>query len=198
MGLTAGVKALLDQAAGEYHGFWGRLVKGDSIECVMERPSDALRVAVLLKAYIKSIVPIEGVANDKFKQFGLRLAIGIGSMRIIDKELDMIDGEAIYLAGRALDGMRDKTSDSFQILMQHDVSNGALSVVALLLNQLINKATRRQCETLFHKLQCKSENEVAARMGISRPGVNQNLHNMGWEALERAIKYFEQLDFDGQ
>ena len=198
MALTAGVKALLDKAADDYQGFWGRLVKGDSIECVMERPGDALRVAVLLKSYIKSMLPTDGIANDKFKQFGLRLAIGIGGMRIIDEELDMMDGEAIYLSGRALANMRDKTSDSFQILMQHDVGHGALPVVAMLLNQLINKATRRQCETLFHKLQCKSENEVAVRMGISRPGVNQNLRNMGWEAVERAIKYFEQLDFDSK
>lgn len=198
MELTAGVKALLDKAAGEFQGFWGRLVKGDSIECVMEHPSDALRVAVLLKSYIKSIVPTDGLADDKFKQFGLRLAIGIGTMRIIDKKLDMMDGEAIYMSGRALAGMRDKTNDSFQILMQHDMSDGALSVIAMLLNQLINKATRRQCETLFHKLQCKSENEVAVRMGISRPGVNQNLRSMGWEAVERAISYFEQLDFDRQ
>ena len=198
MELTARVKTLLGQAAGEYPGFWGRLVKGDTIECVMEHPGDALRVAVLLKSFIKSIVPSDGVADDKFKQFGLRLAIGIGSMRIIDEELDMMDGEAIYLSGRALANMRDKTNDSFQIMMQPDVSHGALSVIAMLLNQLINKATRRQCETLFHKLQCKVENDVAIRMGISRPGVNQNLRNMGWDAIERSIKYFEQLDFGGQ
>lgn len=73
-----------------------------------------------------------------------------------------------------------------------------LPLVATLLNKLINKATRRQYETLFHKLQCKSENEVAARMGISRPGVNQNQRSMGWEAVERAIKYFEQLGFEGK
>ena len=198
MALTSGVKALLDLMAGEYQGFWGRLVKGDTIECVMERPGDALRVAVLLKSCIKSMVPTDGVADEKFKQFGLRLAIGIGAMRIIDEELDMMDGEAIYLSGRALAGMRDKTNDSFQIVMHKDVSHGALPVIAMLLNQLINKATRRQCETLFHKLQCKSENDVASRMGSTRPGVSQNLRNMGWEAIERAIKYFEQLDFDGQ
>ena len=196
--LTSGVKHVLETAAASYQGFWGRLVKGDSIECVMECPGDALRVAVLLKSFIKSFIPTDGIADEKFKQFGLRLAIGIGEMRLIDKELDMMDGDAIYLSGRALADMQDKTTDSLQIVMKQDISNGALPVITLLLNQMINKATRRQCETLFHKLQCTVDAEVAQRMNISRSGANNNLRNMGWEAIERAIKYFEQLDFDGQ
>lgn len=32
-----------------YQGFWGRIVKGDSIECVMNRPEDAFEVALILK-----------------------------------------------------------------------------------------------------------------------------------------------------
>lgn len=194
--LTTGVKQVLAMATATYQGFWGRLVKGDSIECVMEHPGDALRVAVLLKSFIKSFVPSDGIANTKFRQFGLRLAIGIGEMRIIDKELDMMDGEAIYLSGRALADMQDKTADSLQIVMKHDMTNGALSVIAMLLNQIINKATRRQCETLFYKLQCKVDAEVALRMHISRSGANNNLRNMGWDAIERSFKFFEKLDFD--
>ena len=196
--LTGGLKALLDRAARDYQGFWGRLVKGDTIESVMARPGDALRVALLLKSYIKSFAPTNGIADAKFKQFGLRLAIGIGEMRIIDKSLDMMDGEAIYLSGRALSDMRDKTSDSFQIVMADDVSHGALAVVLSLLNQLINRATRRQCETLYIRLLSKDDAETAKKMGISRPGVNQNLRNMGWDAIERSLKYFEQLNFEGE
>lgn len=195
--LTTGVKRVLETAAENYQGFWGRLVKGDSIECVMERPKDALRVAILLKSFIKSFIPSDGIADSKFKQFGLRLAIGIGEMRIIDKDLDMMDGEAIYLSGRSLADIQDKTTDSLHIVMKHDVSNGALSIISMLLNHIINKATRRQCETLFHKLQCKVDAEVAQRMHISRSGANNNLRNMGWDAIERAIKYYEQLDFEG-
>lgn len=196
--LTTGIKQVLETATTTYQGFWGRLVKGDTIECVMSCPNDALRVAVLLKSYIKSFVPSDGLADAKFKQFGLRLAIGIGEMRIIDKELDMMDGEAIYQAGRAIADMRDKTADSFQIVIKHDVSHGALSVITMLLNQLINKATRRQCETLFHKLQCKVDADVAQRMHISRSGANNNLRNIGWETIERTFRYFEQLNFEEQ
>jgi hypothetical protein len=67
-----------------------------------------------------------------------------------------------------------------------------------LLNQLINRATRRQCETLYIRLLSKDDAETAKKMGISRPGVNQNLRNMGWDAIERSLKYFEQLNFEGE
>lgn len=191
--LSIGVKSLLEKIAANYYGFWGRLVRGDSIECVMEHPNDALRIAVMLKSFVKSFVPSDGIADPKFKQFGLRIAIGIGEMRIVDKELDMMDGEAIYLSGRALTDMRDKIRDSFQIVLKNDVSKGALSVISMLLNHIINKATSRQCETLFHRLQYSTDAEVAEMMNITRPGVNQNLSNMGWDAIERSVYYFEQL-----
>lgn len=192
--LTTGVKRVLETIAKNYQGFWGRLVKGDSIECVMEHPKDALRVAILLKSFIKSFVPSDGIADVKFKHFGLRLAIGIGEMRLIDKELDMMDGEAIYLSGRALANMQDKTSDSFQIVMKNDV-NRALPVIAMLLNHIINDATCRQCETLFYRLQCNQVSQVAEKMHISRAGAGNNLRMMGWDAIERALNYYEQLYF---
>ena len=192
------IKDVLSQIEQNYKGFWGRLVRGDSIECVTEHPEQALRIAIMLKSFAKSFNPTTGMSSLDLKQYGLRLAIGVGEMRINNKEEDIMDGEAIYLSGRALADMQDKTADSLQIVMSHDMTNGALAVIAMLLNQTINKATRRQCETLFHKLQCKIDAEVAQRMHISRSGANNNLRNMGWEAVERAIKYFEQLDFDRQ
>lgn len=194
--LSIGVRSFLKKTATDYYGFWGRLVKGDSIECIMKHPNDALRIAVMLKSFIKSFVPSDGIADPKFKQFGLRIAIGIGEMRIVDETLDIMDGEAIYLSGRALTDMRDKIRDSFQIVLNNDVSKGALSVISMLLNHIINKATARQCETLFHRLQCDTDAEVAEKMNITRPGVNQNLNNMGWDAIERSVYYFEQLTFD--
>lgn len=190
------IKALLEKIAKRFIGFWGRLVKGDSIECVMENPSDALRVALMLKSFVKSFVPSEGEVDSKFKRYGLRLAIGVGTMRTIDKDLDMMDGEAIYLSGRALADMSDKTSNSFQFVMNDDISRGAMRIIMIQLNQTINSATGRQCETLFYRLQYCKDALVAERMGISRSGANNNLRSIGWDVIENALNYYEQLDFN--
>ena len=169
------------------------MVKGDSIECVMTNASHALRIAVMLKALVKSYQPSDGSVLPTFKGVGLRMAIGIGEMRIVDRNLDIMDGEAIYLSGRALIEMREK--NSLQLVMKNDVSNGALQVIMTLLNLPLHRATKRQCETLFFRLQSNMDEEVADKMNISRQGVNQNLKNTGWDAIKSAIDYFENLNF---
>lgn len=194
--LSIKIKDFLNQLSTQYSGFWGRLVKGDSIECITENPNEALRIAILLKTFIKSYTPIDGISNPKFKHFGLRLVIGIGEMRTNNKELDIMDGEAIYLSGRTLNHMKNKTKDTFQIVTNNNNEPyKALPIIAALLNQIINKATNRQCETLFYKLQYKTDNEVANIMDTSRQNVNNNLNNLGWDAVEQTILYFEQINF---
>ena len=37
-------------------GFWGRIVRGDSIECFVPEYHDALRIAILIKLYVKMTV----------------------------------------------------------------------------------------------------------------------------------------------
>jgi len=191
--LTGKIKSFLELISEKDLGFWGRVVKGDSIECVITNPNNALRIAVMLKALVKSYQPSDGSVLPTFKGVGLRMAIGIGEMRIVDRNLDIMDGEAIYLSGRALIEMREK--NSLQLVMKNDVSNGALQVIMTLLNLPLHKATKRQCETLFFRLQSNMDEEVADKMNISRQGVNQNLKNSGWDAIKSAIDYFEKLNF---
>lgn len=194
--MTQQIKELLGQLSSEYDGFWGRLVHGDSIECVMDNPKDALRIAVLLKTCVKSFVPLDGAADDKFRGIGLRLAIGIGSMRIIDRKLDMMDGEAIYLSGRALANIRNKPIDDFQIEVAPGVSyDRSMTVIVQFLSRRIDEATSRQCKTLFYRLQCNNDNDVAEIMGISRAGVNNNLHCIGWDLITKTISYCEEYHF---
>ena len=83
--LAKSIRKLLIDLEMNYEGFWGRLVKGDSIECIVPHPENALRIALILKSCVKSFVPTDGQSSSKFKQFGLRLVIGVGDMRINSK-----------------------------------------------------------------------------------------------------------------
>lgn len=205
MRLTSRIKRTLLQLAEKYHGFWGRLVKGDSIECVVDNPQDSLRIALLLKSLVKSFVPSDGVRDDEFYRYGLRLAIGIGGMRNIDKEHDLMDGEAMYLSGRTLAEMRKKRVNYLQIVINQAGKQSIMPGLVALLNHVINEATPRQCETLFYKLQCGRDLDVSHKMGISRVGASTNLRNMGWDAISIAIdeceKELEKIasqDHDGE
>lgn len=187
-----------------YTGFWGRIVRGDGVECVIDNPNDALRIALLLKSYVKSLdvkynkdkeSEIDKSRFEKFKQFGIRIAVGIGGMKIIDRELGILDGEAIHLSGRALTNMRSKPIDSFQIVMENSKDNSGIDVYMRLLNHVINEATSRQCKTLYYRLLSEKDQDVAEKMGISRAGVNNNLRCLGWDVIQCALAHFEQYDF---
>lgn len=60
--LNEKLKKCLSTLELRYQGFWGRIVKGDSIECVMDCPEDAFEAALILKTLVKSFEPSD--VND--------------------------------------------------------------------------------------------------------------------------------------
>ena len=176
-----------------YQGFWGRIVKGDSIECIMSRPEDAFEVALILKTWVKSFEPSNIQEDKRFNRYGLRIAIGIGEMKTLDRGLDMMDGDAIYRSGRAMDKLVGRAKYSFVISMADSEHEQALQVILTLVNQLLNNATARKCETLCERILSSDTSKTAEKMGISVSGVNQTLKDLGWSAIEQAIMYYRKV-----
>ena len=176
-----------------YQGFWGRIVRGDSIECIMSRPEDAFEVALILKTWVKSFETSNIQDDKRFNRYGLRIAIGIGEMKTIDRSLDMMDGDAIYRSGRAMDKLVGRAKYSFVISMADSEHEQALQVILTLVNQLLNNATARKCETLCERILSSDTSKTAEKMGISVSGVNQTLKDLGWSAIEQAIIYYQKV-----
>ena len=150
--LSERLKKCLSTLEVRYEGFWGRIIKGDTIECVMKRPEDAFEAALILKTIVKSFEPTKENNSKRFSRYGLRIAIGIGEMKTIDRDLDMMDGEAIYRSGRALSKLKGRSKYSFAISMDDKGHEEALQVIFALVNRLLNKATARKCQTLCREL----------------------------------------------
>ena len=176
-----------------YQGFWGRIVKGDYIECIMSRPEDAFEVALILKTWVKSFEPNNFQEDKRFNRYGIRIAIGIGEMKTLDRGLDMMDGDAIYRSGRAMDKLVGRAKYSFVISMADSDHEQALQVILTLVNQLLNNATARKCETLCERILSSDTSKTAEKMGISVSGVNQTLKDLGWSAIEQAIIYYRKV-----
>ncbi|MDR3272840.1 MAG: fumarate hydratase [Flavobacteriaceae bacterium] len=180
--------------------FFGRLIKGDYIECVLDNPILALRVALLIKSYIKAL----DIRPDKktgqnlkdFKEQGIRIAVGIGELSIWDKKKGIIDGEAIYLSGRAINEMTgsDKKIKNTLVFRSNNESwNDSLSPIFSLLDVLFTKFKRAQSEIVFYKLLNKSEKEITGILNKSQSTINQHSTATGWTAIESSVKYFEKL-----
>lgn len=207
--LQSEIKTFVKQLGNEYNGTWGRLSKGDSVEIYIDNPQDSLRIALLLKTLIKKFkIDTESVGQDSdkkrldmFKTYGVRIAIAVGEMRIVNKRTNMLDGEAIYASGRAIEHQR--TSNKSKIVIKNTLffesSDAKLSqqINAYLgfLDVLFKRATERQCEVIYYRLLGNNENEISEKLGIKQSAVNQHSTLFGWNAVEQLLKYYEQIEF---
>lgn len=195
------IHSLIQELNREFNTY-GRVIKGDYLECVVPNPSDGLQVALAIKSFIKSL-PIETKeykkTNNRIKQFtihGIRLAIGYGELVRFNRDEGVIDGEAIYLSGRELSG--ESTYNKERIVIKNTLFfaseneglNRNIKPILALLDVLISKATARQCQVLYFKLMNKQEDEIAQILGIGQSAVNQHSTSVGWNAIDEAVKYF--------
>ena len=179
--------------------FFGRLIKGDYIECVFERPKHALKAALLIKSYIKSL-DIQPEKKDKetedFRKHAIRIAIGVGKLSIWEKEKGIVDGEAIHFSGRAVNEMstsNKKTKRTLVFRSGNEKWNKAMTPIFELLDVLFAGYKTAQSEVVFHKLLGKSEKEISELLKKSRSTINQHSTATGWSAVESAVRYFENI-----
>jgi hypothetical protein len=198
------LKELIDQLKREYKIF-GRLIKGDYIECALPDAEEALRFALVIKCFVKSIASDNKLfaGSDKrskfFKTHGIRLAIGYGELERYDPLQGVMDGEAIYLSGRKISSSgtykkeRVIIKNSLYFVSTIERYNKEFEPLLMLIDHLISKGTARQCEVLMHKLLGKSEEEIGQLMNIAQPVVNQHSTSIGWNAIEKAVQRFNDV-----
>ncbi len=198
------LKTLLEDLKQEFN-VYGRIIKGDYLECVVPDPAEGLQVALAIKSFVKAI-PVETKKykkdDNRLKQFkihGIRLAIGYGELSRYTPEEGIIDGEAIYFSGREISG--ETTYNKERIVIKNtlffaskneDLNKNFQPLLALL-DVLLSKATSRQCEVLYLKLMNNQEEEIAKRLGIGQSAVNQHSTSIGWNAIEEAVSYFKMI-----
>ena len=191
--------------------FWGRIVKGDTIECVFDSPQYALWSALVLKVSIllkTSSWKSEADAIKKSKGFeyfllyGIRLAIGVGELRLVDKNMGIIDGDAIYKSGRKI--AEFSTSGKERIIIKDTlyfvsgdksmdlVMNTMLSFVDVLLK----KSTNKQMLVLYHKLLGLKDAEIATLLGLRVSTVNKHSTLLGWNAISEMLDFYENTNFE--
>ena len=201
--LESGIRQLLTDISEKFRKqhFFGRLIQGDYIECAMEGPEFALRIALLLKTYIKSLEFKSTKSNESrlkyFSEHGIRLAVAIAPLTKLDPLNGIIDGEAIYLSGRVIKNL--STSDKQKIVIKntmffcspHTKLQEQYDTIFSLLDSIISKYSRKQSEVIFYKLLDLSEKDIANKLDKNQSTISQHSTAAGWLSIEKAINYFE-------
>lgn len=181
----------------DYPGFWARIVRGDSIECVVPDYNDALRIAILIKLYVKMRVS-EFECSEMLQRYGIRFSIGVADIKYADKKEDIINGPAIYLSGRNLDEIsrRENIMTAFEIGQAPKPLSNLLDSYVAMVSGIVDSYSAKQAEVVFLKLLGFKEIEISERVGISQSSVNTRAANAQWGLLNTAIKDFEALEIE--
>jgi hypothetical protein len=183
---------------------YGRVIKGDYIECYVPDSVYALRVALAIKCFIKSwtaeLNGKRGKRLNAFKTYGIRLAIGIGEIRRFDPVKGIIDGEAIYYSGRIISDSRT-TSDKERIVIKNTLFiktndeklDDEIEPLLDLIDVLISKSTAKQSHVLYLKLLGYNEEDIARKFKVFQSTVNEHSTRSGWNAIGKAVRRFEKV-----
>ena len=201
--LESDIKQLINNLAEKYkkQSFYGRIVQGDHIECATDAPQYALRIALLLKTHIKSIALGASEKNNSrlkyFSEHGIRLAVAIAPLDKLDPKNGIIDGEAIYLSGRAIKNL--STSDKQKVVIKNTMFfcspdsklQQQFEVLFSLLDTIISKCSSKQSEVVFYKLLDLNEKDIAEKLDKYQSTISQHSTAAGWLSIEKAVNYFE-------
>ena len=187
-----------------YFNAFGRVLKGDYIECVVPDAGQALQACLAIKSFVKTIPISEQTLEESknrvklFKEYGVRLAIGYGPLERFQPNEGIVDGEAIYLSGRTIN--TKSTHNKERIVIKNTLffaskdaaMNKKWTAFLELLDVLFTKATQRQCEVVYLKLVGHNEESISKKLGIDQSVVNRHSTNVGWNAIETATSYFNE------
>lgn len=180
------------------------IIRGDSFQCLLPKPAIALRIALLIRTYIRSLNPTDAYEINPRKNpkashsrllthwlVDVRIAIGIGEIDYEGGTLAESDGEAFHLSGRALDEL--KHDRSRMVVASDDAHSDELATMATLLDAIISRTTALQCEVIYLKLLGYTETKIADRLEINQAAVNQRSVAGNWGAIQAAVKRFEAI-----
>lgn len=203
--IEADLNSLIKELKKKY-GVYGRVLKGDYIECYVQEIADAFRIALAIKSFVKSIKISDDDVNSNesgrfklFKTYGIRLAIGIGELSRIDLKNGIIDGDAIYFSGRIIN--EDKTHNKERVTIKNtlfiksndDKLDREIQPLLSLIDVLISKNTQKQCEVLYLKLIGYNEESIVKKLRKKQSTVNEQSTIAGWNAIEKAVQRFEDV-----
>jgi hypothetical protein len=134
-----------------------------------------------------------------FKLYGVRMAIHIGEMFLVDSANGVLEGPAIHTTGRLLS--KQNTYEKNRIVIKNTINfsaknpvwEGEFQSVFALLDYIISHATARQCEILVFRLLGETEASIAEKLGIKQVSVNQASIAAGWREIEKTLNRFESI-----
>lgn len=162
------------------------IFRGDSFQGVLSHPGDALKAALLIRTSL-----IRKNISDKDAKWDTRVAIGLGTIDYMAKNISEGDGPAYRNSGPVLDDL--KGDYKFAITTPSDEYNNEFKSSCALLDAVINKWTAPQAEIIFRLLQDKTQKEIGKELDISEAAVHYRVKAAGWFAIREFLNRYQEI-----
>ncbi len=158
--------------------------RGDGWQLVLNQPKLALRVALFLRATLRS--NLEG--------FETRIAVGVGGAGNLKWDaLGASEGEAFLLSGHLLDELKNPWLMDLRVSPDIGAHKDLLEAVFGLCDAVAFGWTPRQASVMRLSLmmESSSQHSIAGHLDISQSTVAEHFKKGGGRAITRALEAFE-------
>lgn len=162
------------------------IFRGDSFQIRVGNPIDSLKVALAIRAHIRSYKFAE--SNS---QWDTRLSIGIGTVEYENSTLATSDGEAYRASGRGLDAI-----GKWRLIIETpwEEVNKELRVSTAFADDIVSGWTQSQSRIIFQSIITDTSHaEIGGLLGITRQMVDKALRAGKEELMNLYINRYEEL-----
>lgn len=174
--------------------------RGDSFQIILHEPELAIKVAFIIRAFLRSLFKPAPLAEGKPPikraheiRSDARISIGIGTIRMQNDRVVVSQGEAFELSGLKLDQM-EKESLALSITTPWKFLNEEFVVNCLFADVLIDNWTETVAESICrHLLYAETQKEHAKNLNITQPAVGKRLIQGNMKVIEAFINRSQNL-----
>jgi hypothetical protein len=157
------------------------IYRGDSFQAWMDHPEQALHCAIELKAALKRTALLD-----------VRIAIGLGSVTMIDNNIAKSTGTALTKSGELLDILKSKEQEVMIDSGRHlDVYMNSLLKMALL---FMNEWTENAAATVYEMFKTPyiTQAELGKKLGVQQATASRRLNRAHWQETQEVLNVFKQ------
>lgn len=160
--------------------------RGDSFQMVIEHPENAMKIAVLLRAGLKSQTP-----KEYKKQWDARLSLGVGAISYRANNIVVSDGEAFQYSGRGLDEMGKRR---LIVKTRWSDANEELQVSTAFADEVISSLSVSQSHVTYQALLYNtSQKDIAHKFKKSAQNISKLLSAAKVNLIQMYIDRYHNL-----
>jgi hypothetical protein len=155
--------------------------RGDGFQVEIGSPEHALRIAVLIRAGLRSVPE---------QKIDARIGVGIGEKGFTGNSVNESDGEAYQRSGALLDSLK-KDRSRLQIQSPWAEMDSAMNTALALASVIIDDWTQPEAEVAWLLMsEQKTQVEMAKKLKISQPAIHKRFTGAHLTEINALIGYF--------